>query len=726
MAVAQTDSGPGMSTGRRMVVGTNVGVAIALAAGIVIVLQLLAWRSHARADMTSSGVNSISDGTEHLLRGLDTGVTLTSLYFETDREEEDQHRYRQAVDDLLSLYEATNRARVKKTWVNPLKDHADYKALAARLRDKPKYREQIAAYQVCVDRFLDPDGLYGRIAGLLQDEAARADGLSGSLGGGQVSALSGQVAEVLRRWSDEVERTRDTVAHAAGPGVETPQHAAAVNELKSVYRQFKEQLDAIARSGKAEVARNPSMPADEADFLGGAADRFKDVVASLEDALSAANELEPLDIDELLGQLDPTSNAIVVETDDDAVVVDFLSVWPPVQESRAARRVGFKDRAFKGEEKLTSAILRVTHKEQTAVVFVRYGGQPLFMGGFAPRQPAPPYRAIKQRLEEVNFVVKEWDLKTSDTPPDIDPKPTRTIYVVLKPSPPERGPFGQPSQEPPFGEPNRRAVLDAVGESGRALFVAGWMPGMFGAIPSTYEYVDYLKDEWGIEVDWERLIIRTISVEPGKYIPPQRPSFAVLVDVETSDHDIVHGAHARQVYLPFTSPLKLATDTPEGVEHARLLTQPKRDGVWAIQSLAPYQEQGQTQQYLTKVATDLEGPFDLAVAATKTKDDAEQKIVVVSARDFARDDIALANELSIGAQGLVVRSRNPGNITLLINSLHWLNDNVDFVNVGRPIDASVLEIENEASITLVRVLAMVVWPGLAAVCGVGVWWVRRR
>ena len=75
-------------------------------------------------------------------------------------------------------------------------------------------------------------------------------------------------------------------------------------------------------------------------------------------------------------------------------------------------RAGFDRRAFKGEEKLTSAILRATHKEQTAVVFTRYGGTPLFLGRFMPGQPPAPYTSMKQQLEDANFIVEEWDVKS--------------------------------------------------------------------------------------------------------------------------------------------------------------------------------------------------------------------------------------------------------------------------------------------------------------------------
>ncbi len=79
----------------------------------------------------------------------------------------------------------------------------------------------------------------------------------------------------------------------------------------------------------------------------------------------------------------------------------------------------------------------------------------------------------------------------------------------------------------------------------------------------------------------------------------------------------------------------------------------------------------------------------------------------------------------MGPHGFSMRSRNPGNVTLLINSLHWLNDNTEFMNIGRVIDAAVLEIPSPTTVRLVQVLTIFVWPVLALVAGGVVWWVRR-
>ena len=130
----------GSSEGR-LLVGTNVAVAVVLVAGIVVVVQAIAFQASPRWDMTSSRVNSLSEGTENLLRGLGSNIRLTSLYFETDREEEDQPRYRGAAKNLIDLYEGNNRSRITAVCINPLKDTQALQALKSRLRDKARFQK---------------------------------------------------------------------------------------------------------------------------------------------------------------------------------------------------------------------------------------------------------------------------------------------------------------------------------------------------------------------------------------------------------------------------------------------------------------------------------------------------------------------------------------------------------------------------------------------------------
>ncbi len=717
VATASPRAAAGMTTGRRVLVGTNVAAMIAIAVTIVVVAQALAFKLRWRADMTSSGVNSLSDGTERLLRGLDKNIRLTSLYFETDREEKDQHRYRHTVGDLLNLYEATNRGKVRAAWTNPLKDHEDFQRLLTRLREKSAFKDELDSHKARVEHFTQD--LDVKLRALVRAELEEAGKLGGaSIGASGAPNAIARVEDALRQLTEILEENRKRIDAMAAP--ENPQYSEAINDLRTFYGTLSKTFKNITKFGAEEAQRNPGLSPDQSRFLREAGMRYAGLVADIEGETTKLQDIKPPKFDALADQLTTTGNAILVETDEDARVVDFSSVWPPMDPNNF--RAGFKQRAFKGEEKLTSAILRATHKEQTAVVFVRYGGQPLFMGGMMPGMGQAAYPRVKQQLEDANFVVEEWDVKAKETPPEITPTPTRVIYVVLNPQQEQRNPMMQ--QQPPeqqFGEGQRQAILKAIGDKSRALFIAGWQPGPFGAMASTYEFGDYLSKEWGISVDATALLIETVSFETGKYAVGRR-DFHLMREIRVGDHPIVTGALARELGLPACAPLQIAQPAPSGVEISKLVHLPAKDGIWGVKNLQAYQEQFNTRQYLTKEAGDLVGPYDLAVAATK----GDAKIVVVSSAEFAEDNVAFAPEMSIGAEGIMIRSRNPGNVSLLINSLHWLNDKTEFMDIGKPIEAAVLQIPSETTVKAVQGLTIVIWPLLAILGGGVTWWIRRK
>ncbi|MEK6676076.1 MAG: Gldg family protein, partial [Planctomycetota bacterium] len=181
MAVERNQPAKGSSAGggRRFLVGSNVAMTIALVIAIAGVLQYFAYRYPAKADMTSTGVNSLSDGTMNLLRGLETPVKLTSFYFETDLEDEDQPRYRRTVEDLLGLYSSTNRGKITTEWVNPLSDHDKVKKLVAELRDKPTFKEELSAHRARLDRYQSE--LNDRMSKLVSDELSQLASLGAGM-----------------------------------------------------------------------------------------------------------------------------------------------------------------------------------------------------------------------------------------------------------------------------------------------------------------------------------------------------------------------------------------------------------------------------------------------------------------------------------------------------------------------------------------------------------------
>jgi hypothetical protein len=292
---------------------------------------------------------------------------------------------------------------------------------------------------------------------------------------------------------------------------------------------------------------------------------------------------------------------------------------------------------------------------------------------------------------------------------------------VFKPEPPDQDPMGRRSQEPPFGESHRAALMKAIGENGRAIFMAGWAPSPFGPIPANYEFNDYLKNTWGISVDTQYLLIQTVSIKPGEYQVASR-DFHFMGEVEVGDHDIVRGAQTQLLTLPSCAPLELTSPAPQGVELWPLVIQPQKDGVWGVKNLQTYQEQMQTRGFLSRAEGDREAPFTLAVAAKK----GDAKVVVISSRGFAEDQLAFSRTLLPTAQGIALVSTNPGNVLLLMNSLHWLGDNTQLLNIGKPIDAPALTIKDPKTVKVVQALTIFAWPALALALGGVAWWVRRR
>ncbi|MCO6437395.1 MAG: Gldg family protein [Phycisphaerae bacterium] len=715
MAVA-AQAQPRGSAGRRIGVGANVALSILLVAAIVVVAQMIGFKLSQRWDMTSSGVNSLSEGTVNLLNSLDQPVRLTSLYFETDLDEEDQQRYRRPVMDLLNLYEATNRARVTADWINPMKEQEEMRKLRDRLRDLPKFKENIKTYESVIETY--QTDIAPVVAQTLQDELNTIGAFSTGLSGGELPRPLAAIKNALDYLVQGVQQRRQQIeAYTQSP---EKQLGAAVNELRQLYDELARNFKELANYAQGQVGKDASLSPAQLEYLRGMGNRLADITGKVEAQITRLQGLEPLRIEDLFAKMQPTSNAILVETPNDATVVEFQDVWPPRDETLGLR-ARFEQRGFKGEEKVTSAILRTTHQEQTAVIFVRYGGRPLFTPGFG-QNPAGDMLTMQQQLEDANFNVKEWDLASSMTPPTFDPEPTRIIYVVLRPTPPPAGPFGQPSQEPPFSESHSKALLEALDKNGgRAMFLAGWMPGPFPPVPASYEFNDYLQSNWGIKVEDEVLLIQTASVKAGQY-NVIRQDFFTMDEPDVTNHVIVSGTRARDLYLPWCAPLERSDKLPEGVTVQDLIVQPEKDGVWGVHNLSDYQEQLSKREYLTRMPDDETGPFTIAVAA----EHGDHKIVVVSSRDFMIDQIAFARELMMGAQGLMMRSRNPGNVTLVLNSLHWLNDNTEFMNVGQPIDVSVLEIANKDTERVIQALTIFAWPALALALGGVVWLVRRR
>ena len=708
-------------SGRHLVIGGNVVISIIVVAAIVGLAQWISFHRSTKFDLTSSGLNSLTPGTERLVGGLEQKVTLTNLYFETDLEEEDQSKYRRRIDDLVSLYQGINPSMVETRSINPLQDHAKREALVDELGDLKAFADEKESYQALAERF--EKELLVAINALLGDQVSQLAMLIEQTADETSKVDLGQIQTVLEDRQRAVAFMAEDVQAAVDAA--QPQYGAMKSALTQLYSGVTRDLNSILTFVQQMRAQRTSMPEAVKGFVGGLETAYRPLIARLEGETTTARGLARLEFESLMQQLGPTSNAILVHTGDEAKVVSFNDVWPAADPS--APSPGFSQRLFRGEEKVTSAILQLTVREKTAVVFTRFGGPPLFVGGGMPGMAAMgggpgPYSQMKGLLEDANFVVKEWDVATMDAPPEIDPVPVRTIYVVMRPVNPPPS-FGQPQQGAEFSDLHKQRVLGELGDNPRAVFVAGWMPGAFGAFPEAYQYDDYLSATWGVHVATDFLMLQAFPYpgKPGEMMLSQQ-SF-MIGDLAHSDHPVVKGMVGDQASMRLAAPIEIVGAVPEGVSVEKLVWRDAADGLWGIKDFTKYEKKVRAGKSVTLEEGDIEGPFTLAVAAEK----GDGKVVVVSGRSPFSDDWALAPALVVTSQGFTMRQRNPGNVHLLLNSLHWLNDREEWLDVGKPVDIGTIAIDQSSgSMRAVRAFAYAGWPATALLVGGIVWWMRRR
>jgi len=710
MAVEQRK--PGNGRPQHWVVGANVGLMIGLAVILAAAVQYVGYRWSQRVDLTSTGINSLTESTTSLLRELETPVKLTSLYYKTDIEDEDQDRYRTAVHDLINLYRSTNRSKITVEEINPLQEHEKRKQLFKDLLALPKFKEESAGHVELVRAFQEET--LPQITTLISAELERV---------GAFTALQGQddyLISQVRNFYSTLQRDLNDVAQdiADAMASEVPMYGGATSSIRQIDSSVKRILENIIAAGdKLATAGEQYSPA-VVSFFTEAKDRYASLLQRLKDEEAKIDELPALSFDEIVRDLrSDTGNSLLVTTDQEARVVPFHSVWPLVDPRMPSG--GFANRKFQGEQKLTSAILQLTQKEKPAVVFVRHGGAPLLTGGFMPGQPQPTYAKMKANLEDANFAVYEWDLAASDTPPELETPASRTLYVVLRPQPASPSMPGQPPQSPPFTPQKLEALKNALGESPRALFIAGFMPSM-GGFPASYEFADFLRDTWGIDAPCDRVLLYAEQISQGKYHFVRNP-----LDIEEcrfADDPMTAELGKMQFTFPLVSPITLLAEKPEGVTTARMMWTPYNDGLWSVGDVSVYVRQ-QTNEFIVRDPNDLPGEFTIGVSATK----GDGKVVVISSNEFATDMVALAPEMALTSQGLTIRPKNPGNAALFINALHWLNDNVKWMNLGTPIDTARIAVkQGSGAMKFVWALCVGILPLLAMGGGLCVWFARRR
>jgi hypothetical protein len=742
MAVNDTMNAPR----RRLVFGANVIVQAVLAAAVVVAVIWITDQFNFQADLTGTGRNSLSSRTTQLLKHLDQSVRITAVFAEPDKRDEIGQKRRRAMRDLLDLYEQAGGGRVTTALLDPSTEKGSTDKLLQRLMELPAYKNEAQPHQEALAKSAQ---LTEQIKSLAESEASRLDELArtdAQLARNRNFAI---VRNNLRQIGRDVQETQEKIQDLTHG--EIPRFGQAIKDLRDSVKNEEMLLrDAstwMSTEGQSIAGINPDSQA----FFQGAPARYEPVLKDMQDLAQKTENLKEVKVEELYNGLTRwrTGPPVLVETEHEAKVVPFWDLWVAPAEPGAPLGPDGDDRVFAGETAVSSAILQLTQKEKSAVVFVRCGGQPLLRPDYSKmnpmmmqQMPRAPYQEMSALLEKAGFVTQEWDVAQQKTPPKVE-NAVRTLYVVLPPEPPEQPDPRRPAPPAGMTPEDRKLVLDAVNASGMAVFLAGWAPppSPYPGAMGTYEYADYLKSTWGVDVQYNDLTLHFMPHPERKdqWIPAGRQPQVITTDdvVRLTDHPIGAPLMADRAAFVLAAPLRIlpAESRPAGEKIDIVAEVKKTTDAWACRDLSALEEQLKRKQGVQPGPTDMLAPFPIVVAASKdaagagttTAPAKPQRIVVFGSERFAEDALAQASGLQQRGNALVLGPLYPANSDLLINALHWLTGEANRIAVGPHAgELPRLTKLNEAWAARLPWLLVGVWPVLALVVGLGVWLVRRK
>ncbi|TWT44817.1 ABC-type uncharacterized transport system [Phycisphaerae bacterium RAS1] len=718
------------TTQRRVVYGLNVALQIVIAAGLLAGMIYASTRVGGQVDLTSSGVNSLSPRTVNLLKNLKEDLRVTAIYTVLSEYDKKAQKRQDQVRDLLTLYESAAGSKLTAKVIDPMKNQAEVPALLKRLQEKSAFKDEAKPHQEALTNFPPLNDQLASAAGGDYDKMFEIAQKSEALNTNRAFVV---IASNLKRIARDCGDVKADIQELTQN--EVPRYGRAIERVRTHVTAITPMLQEAADWLKGDGKQISGLPAEVAAFFDEAAARYQPIVTQLTALTTAIKDLKAVKLEETYEGLSRWSQAppILVESESDARILSFQDVFPFRTDEMAAG--SDDDRDFAGEQAVSSAVLQLTQKEKTGVIFVRCGGQPMLRPDFSNfnpmmrQMPRAPYQGLNEELTKANFEVEEWDAAASQTPPEIkDAK--RIVYVVFPPEPPQQQDPRRPA--PPGMSPEaKQAILNAVGASGMVFFVAGWQPPSmpFGPSSSTYEFSDYLKSTWGIEVKSNFLAFRfTVSPENASLKVPQSRDGTIDTDhLKFTDHPIGKPLQALPGALQTVCPLGIVTGdaAPKGVKVEPIIEVKNSEDIWAFDDINRIRDDLQKQRGTLPAPTDLRAPFPVALAATN---EGGQKLVVIASETFAADQITQAMGMQPTSSGIAMFRLFPANTDLFLNTINWLTGDADRIAVGpRKAEFPRLDkLKEGPALTACRFVFVGGLPGLALLVGGVVWLFRRR
>ncbi|MBL8879567.1 MAG: Gldg family protein [Phycisphaerales bacterium] len=720
---------------RRILFLSNAILTTSLLTAVVIMAVHFAGRFGGQIDLTATGVNSLSAASRELVRSVNEPIRITAFYTVISDVQKFAQKHKDMVKDLLALYESQNRGKISTYVVDPVRERTRIDEVLERLRNKAAYKTESEAHRAAIEKYPKiSDALIATLNPLV-DSMRNTSAQSQTLQRNREFQIVGRN---LSTAVDELQNAAKDIAELKTGDV--PRYGRAIEVMRQSATLTKPLID----DSTAWLAREASKLTDAPDELrkqmSDAAAVLTQASQQLGDLLKETENLKKVKLEDVYEQLARSVEAptILVEAGDEVRVASYEDVWPFRSDQQAPAADG-DDREFAGEEAVSGAILQLTRKDKTGVMFTRFGGDPALKPDFSKfnpmmgQLPRAPYQQLNERLDKENFIVAEWDVSTEKAPPPLEGA-KKTVYVVLPPPPaPQPNPMN-PQPPPKMTEADKTLILNAVGEASGAIFLTGWEPpGAMFQPAGPYEFGDYLKSNWGVDVESRFLVLHFAPSpqNPELYIPKNRQPLSLSTDIiRLTEHPIVSRLKSTAASLVGVAPLKLLTgnELPSGVTLTALGEIGQTSDVWAIDDVMRVQQDLSKKMGTKPQPTDRMPPFSVAVAGERKTGDRAQRVVVFGSKEFASDDFSKAKGVIPSGGGLVMYYVNPGNEELFVNALHWLSGDENRISVGpRRADIPRLDKLVEGPVAnFWRAFLVAIWPAAALLAGGAAWLMRRR
>lgn len=557
--------------------------------------------------------------------------------------------------------------------------------------------------------------------------------------------LSGLLADTSQALSQNTQRLRDILKR---PAVAKDQVQSVTRQARAFAGQVEEQLNAWSSGITAILDEGVKLDPNSKDlqFLarGSRGDLFKPVLDKLSEISTKISSLPALKIDEIANRLQQ-DNIIVVENDKEVRVVTFDEVWPVADQD--ASRFGMRPedeknqrRVFTGDAAVTGAVLSMQSTKPIAtVILTAYESDPppqaRQMGQRRNVGPVPleSLGALKEKLEQANFKVKEWNLGAEgEAAKAPDPEEgTEAIYVLLPPAPRQTPNFMMgTTTEKGFGEPELRKIRSVLDRGGKAMFLALYLPTGPGMPPMENPYTGYLADAWGIKLDPEYRVIRGVidRRNPGHFSVNLMQWYYMQLSFFNRQQPVGAPLAARRVLMRDVCPMAATEKVPADVKVTSICEIPaSAREYWAEKDINRIIQALRSPEGGSFTPSETESkrpPLPVMMAAENEK--TKGRVIVLGSGMSFRDDYLNQRVMRIeGNRNRLVTDPPPSeNADLFVNAMFWLSGRQDLIGAG-PADVPVVPmIEDRAQKGLL--LATGGWAVAVLLLGGVVMLVRRK